>query len=591
MDNVEESLENDSTYEFLRSLSLPANPSDLEDQPKKRTKTDSGNWYPIGRITRSPEYFDLQNSEKLLTSQKKNVTSSQDCKKTDTQHLDQSSYVASTARYIVDTKGSVRGFPSDSPEASDFSAGIVHSNSDKSTNIESEPSCKIYKEWKLSPPCDGNVPLPKVERPLGCKTVSVYGLPLKMNEYVVREIFRECGQILQIKCKDSFVMITFQKELAVDKALKLSGYKVSNEFHRESNRSVICVDFVPVWEEQQEYIRKMEVCKVKEEKKQLKTKTSKKKKGSSSPMPLNTEFSNHAMLKLLEKLRGNTTANHITDVLVRWMEEGECNQGNCQHFYDALMILQVSLPKVLAEREKLRGIVLQTQNNLKEKYSLNSMFFAEILKAYNVATSETVLNNFSPEMRLKLERGKAYIEATIESNSQDMMNAHSSSWDKIFADKNKKSNLSMSSTSEMSLTEEQMSEIRNLQGENDRLKKELKIAQQETSENITRLISQRSDKLKDGKQQTKNINKDNPGGKSTKITEREARLITLIGPFLNFHRYGESTENICRHLAKIDNTVTSENLEGLMRKLPKVFKEELIECADNSETKWTLLGI
>lgn len=62
------------------------------------------------------------------------------------------------------------------------------------------------------------------ERPPGCKTVFVGGLPENGTEQIITEVFEQCGEIIAIrKSKKNFCHIRFAEEFMVDKALYLSG--------------------------------------------------------------------------------------------------------------------------------------------------------------------------------------------------------------------------------------------------------------------------------------------------------------------------------------------------------------------------------
>ncbi|KAK7922014.1 hypothetical protein WMY93_008916 [Mugilogobius chulae] len=83
------------------------------------------------------------------------------------------------------------------------------------------------KSCTLFPP-NPNLPPPATrERPPGCKTVFVGGLPENSTEQTIEEIFGPCGAIIAIrKSKKNFCHIRFAEEFTVDKALFLSGYRI-----------------------------------------------------------------------------------------------------------------------------------------------------------------------------------------------------------------------------------------------------------------------------------------------------------------------------------------------------------------------------
>lgn len=86
----------------------------------------------------------------------------------------------------------------------------------------------IYcKSCTLFPP-NPNLPAPKtIDRPPGCRTVFVGGLPNSITEEIIREIFERCGEITTLRfSKKNFCHIRFVYEASVDSAIYLSGYRV-----------------------------------------------------------------------------------------------------------------------------------------------------------------------------------------------------------------------------------------------------------------------------------------------------------------------------------------------------------------------------
>lgn len=62
------------------------------------------------------------------------------------------------------------------------------------------------------------------DRPEGCRTIFVGGLPETMTEEILSEIFEHFGGICSIRLsKKNFAHIRFETEDSVDRALYLSG--------------------------------------------------------------------------------------------------------------------------------------------------------------------------------------------------------------------------------------------------------------------------------------------------------------------------------------------------------------------------------
>jgi len=65
---------------------------------------------------------------------------------------------------------------------------------------------------------------PTRERPPGCRTTFVGGVPDTMTEELLREMFEKCGTICSLRMsKKNFAHIRFEELDAVDKALFYSG--------------------------------------------------------------------------------------------------------------------------------------------------------------------------------------------------------------------------------------------------------------------------------------------------------------------------------------------------------------------------------
>lgn len=86
----------------------------------------------------------------------------------------------------------------------------------------------VLKHCKLNPPELGTPHPPRRARPPGCRTIFVGGLPDKIRESVVRDIFENYGRIHTLRLsKKNFCHIRFDKESCVDAAMAISGYRIT----------------------------------------------------------------------------------------------------------------------------------------------------------------------------------------------------------------------------------------------------------------------------------------------------------------------------------------------------------------------------
>lgn len=104
------------------------------------------------------------------------------------------------------------------------------------------PSCTLI-------PPNPNAPAPSTrERPPGCRTVFVGGLPENITEAIIHEIFERCGEVTTLRLsKKNFCHIRFVFEASVDSAIYLSGYRVKiGSSNEPSNTGRLHVDYAQV---------------------------------------------------------------------------------------------------------------------------------------------------------------------------------------------------------------------------------------------------------------------------------------------------------------------------------------------------------
>uniref|UniRef100_H3DE77 Ecto-NOX disulfide-thiol exchanger 2 n=1 Tax=Tetraodon nigroviridis TaxID=99883 RepID=H3DE77_TETNG len=170
------------------------------------------------------------------------------------------------------------------------------------------------KSCTLFPP-NPNLPPPATrDRPPGCKTVFVGGLPENATEQLIMEVFGQCGDITAIrKSKKNFCHIRFAEESTVDKAVFVSGsYRIrlgSSTDKKDTGR--LHVDFAQArddlyeWECRQRMLAREERHRRKMEEDRLRP---------PSPPPI-VHYSEHECSQLGEKIKGwETVHSYITAV-------------------------------------------------------------------------------------------------------------------------------------------------------------------------------------------------------------------------------------------------------------------------------------
>ena len=93
------------------------------------------------------------------------------------------------------------------------------------------------------------------ERPMGCKTCFIGGLPENITPEIIHEIFERCGEITTLRLsKKNFCHIRFTFEASVDSAIYLSGYRVKIGNNNDpGNTGKLHVDYAQARDDQYEF--------------------------------------------------------------------------------------------------------------------------------------------------------------------------------------------------------------------------------------------------------------------------------------------------------------------------------------------------
>lgn len=213
--------------------------------------------------------------------------------------------------------------PSVNPEP-----GTSGGNAASSTQSKELIQCK---SCTLFPP-NPNAPKPTTrEKPPGCRTVFVGGLPENMTEQVIHEIFERCGEITTLRLsKKNFCHIRFVFEASVESAIYLSGYRVrmgnSNDV---ANCGRLHVDYAQARDDQYEY-----ECRTRQAQREQRhrEKMEKERLRPLSP-PQIIHYSESEAMNLAEKIKSDDTFLKACQILSAWLERGDCNKKNSNIFY------------------------------------------------------------------------------------------------------------------------------------------------------------------------------------------------------------------------------------------------------------------
>ncbi|XP_038617944.1 ecto-NOX disulfide-thiol exchanger 1 isoform X2 [Tachyglossus aculeatus] len=275
------------------------------------------------------------------------------------------------------------------------------------------------KSCTLFPP-NPNLPPPSTrERPPGCKTVFVGGLPENATEEIIQEVFEQCGDITAIrKSKKNFCHIRFAEEFMVDKAIYLSGYRMrlgSSTDKKDSGR--LHVDFAQArddfyeWECKQRMLAREERHRRKLEEDRLRP---------PSP-PAIMHYSEHEATLLAEKLKDDGKFSEAITVLLTWIERGEVNRRSANQFYSMVQSANSHVRRLMNEKAAHEEEMEQAKENFKNALSGILTQFEQIVAVFNASARQKAWDHFSKAQRKNIDIWRKHSEELRNAHSEQLM--------------------------------------------------------------------------------------------------------------------------------------------------------------------------
>ncbi|XP_026506069.1 ecto-NOX disulfide-thiol exchanger 1 isoform X1 [Terrapene carolina triunguis] len=440
------------------------------------------------------------------------------------------------------------------------------------------------KSCTLFPP-NPNLPPPSTrERPPGCKTVFVGGLPENATEEIIQEVFEQCGDITAIrKSKKNFCHIRFAEEFMVDKAIYLSGYRMrlgSSTDKKDSGR--LHVDFAQArddfyeWECKQRMLAREERHRRKMEEDRLRP---------PSP-PAIMHYSEHEATLLAEKLKDDSKFSEAITVLLTWIERGEVNRRSANQFYSMVQSANSHVRRLMNEKATHEQEMEQAKESFKNALtgiltqSLTAQAYA--LKEENDSL-RWQLDAYRNEVELlKQEKGQLFrteesltkdqqlkfLQQTMQGMQQQLLSIQEEL-------NNKKSELEQAKEEQthtqarLKVLQEQLKsakELAEINGHDESQANEINVL-------TVALVNQ---------EREKNSEKRSQGLKS----EKEALLIGIISTFLHVHPFGANIEYLWSYMQQLDSRISANEIEMLLMRLPRMFKQEFTGVGATLEKRW-----
>ncbi|XP_059012501.1 ecto-NOX disulfide-thiol exchanger 2 isoform X3 [Mustela nigripes] len=462
------------------------------------------------------------------------------------------------------------------------------------------------KSCTLFPP-NPNLPPPATrERPPGCKTVFVGGLPENGTEQIIVEVFEQCGEIIAIrKSKKNFCHIRFAEEYMVDKALYLSGYRIrlgSSTDKKDTGR--LHVDFAQArddlyeWECKQRMLAREERHRRRMEEERLRP---------PSPPPV-VHYSDHECSIVAEKLKDDSKFSEAVQTLLTWIERGEVNRRSANNFYSMIQSANSHVRRLVNEKAAHEKDMEEAKEKFKQALSGILIQFEQIVAVYHSASKQKAWDHFTKAQRKNISVWCKQAEEIRNIHNDELMGIRRE-------EEMEMSDEEIEETTEKKETEESVSQAETLKEENDSLRwqldayrNEVELLKQEQGKAPREDDPNKEQQLKllqqalQGMQQescatrlcTSSQDSDYPLEKTLNSSpiksEREALLVGIISTFLHVHPFGASIEYICSYLHRLDSKICTSDVECLMSRLQHTFRQEMTGVGASLEKRWKFCG-
>ncbi|EDV97804.1 GH14491 [Drosophila grimshawi] len=260
------------------------------------------------------------------------------------------------------------------------------------------------KNCILFPP-NPNAPPPTIrERPPGCRTVFVGGLPENITEEVIREIFESCGEITTLRMsKKNFCHIRYRHEAAIDRAIYLSGYRLRiSSLNEPPNFGRLHVDYAQARDDQYDYECKQRQL---QREQRHRERMSLDRMRSQSPPPI-PHYTDHEATAVAEHLRNNETFVKAIQTITTWLERGDCTKRNANVFYSMIQSTHAHVRRLHTDKQQLEEDLRKARECYRKQMGTMSTQFTQIEKVFNAASHKKVWDHFTKAQRKNIDQWK-----------------------------------------------------------------------------------------------------------------------------------------------------------------------------------------
>ncbi|XP_052744651.1 ecto-NOX disulfide-thiol exchanger 2 [Bicyclus anynana] len=430
----------------------------------------------------------------------------------------------------------------------------------------------------LLPPVPGNTTPQRRDRPKGCRTIFVGGLPSKIKLEILNEMFQRFGTVEDIKSpKNGVYYVRFERPETVENSFSVSGYRFKYHNQTESDASTLYIDYALNRDDQNEY-----------EKSQRKR----------EPTPPRIEpFTPNNLATISEKIKSETDFAEAAPTLAGWLERGECNKKFSNQFYSLIQASNNQIRRLFNEKMQLDEEFQNLRSSIRDKFAHVVLQFEQVAKILSAAKHQRVSDHFTKQQRRNIEM---WLKMTEE--VENIKEEFNTIFDEEDSEKPAKNSVPLEKYEE--LKKENESLTYELEG----YKNEAYLAKDEAEKKFEKFkahfVAQQALQHKTVfpplpqqtvERSTPNIKPQPPPPtpdddkvitSGPAVPPTEAKLISILTSFLMVHPLGASLDYLVSYVRSMTRNVTQATVLSTLQKYTELFNCETTGIGACIEHRW-----
>ncbi|KAH9637150.1 hypothetical protein HF086_016172 [Spodoptera exigua] len=453
----------------------------------------------------------------------------------------------------------------------------------------------IFKHARLTPPDSGTPQPPRRGKPPGCRTIFVGGLPDKIRENIVREIFETYGRIHTLRLsKKNFCHIRFDREECVDQAMMISGYHIrlinikdnddmnEDDDDDESSNATsgwLHVDYALSRDDQNDFERRQRQA-LRAQQVQM------------QQMNSQQEIVNRNINPFLDLRRRSPSPP----------KRGECSKKNANQFYTMIQATNSHIRRLFNEKMQAEEELQNCKERVKNHIASVIEQLEQVAKVFAAASHQRVWDHFTKPQRKNIE--------TWQKMTQEFSSLKEEYLEKFGDDRDGDYN-GLSRASESEELQQLKRENESLQFQLEAYKNEIEVVKSDTMKEMEKFKAQFIARQALQVALDKNPPLPSPmvkpppppppplpedaesSGHSKETVEAgcgEAKLIGVMSAFLQVHPQGASLDYVVSYVRALFSQVSQATIHHVLQKHTDVFERTTSGVGANIENKWNFIA-